>query len=293
MTEERPAQTGGGTHVVVVAYGDSATLKPCLEALRGSYKMTVIDNSSSADTKLLVESFGFDYHDPGQNLGFAAGVNRALQLRAGISEDVLLLNPDAVIDSAGVETLSERLHADPSLACVAPAQEGPSGSERVAWPVPSPWGAWLEAFGVGALHSKPVFLIGSILLVKAEALADVGLLDERFFLYAEETDWQIRALAKGWSVALVPDVQAFHVGAGTGGDRSVRLRHFHASEELLVRKHYGGFGWISYRAAKLAGSALRAIVRTGSQRAEAIERYHLFRAGPVRVRAEMGSSRAS
>jgi len=276
--------------VVVVAYGDTTTLRACLDALDGSYKTTVVDNSSSAETKLLVETLGLTYHDPGRNLGFAAGVNRALQLNAGITRDVLLLNPDAVIDVAGVEHLRDRLRSQRRLACVAPAQKGPNGSDRVAWPVPSPWGAWLEAFGLSALNPKPVFLIGSVLLIKAEALADVGLLDERFFLYAEETDWQIRAFAKGWSVELVPDVQAFHVGAGTGGDRSVRLHHFHASEELLVRKHYGPWGWLSYRAANLIGSALRAVIKTGSRRAEAIERYRLFRDGPVRVRAKIGSN---
>ncbi len=289
---ERTTRHDRGLHVVVIAYGDTNTLRPCLDALGGSYKTTVVDNSSSPETRLLVESFGFDYHDPGRNLGFAGGVNRALQLTAGVTYDVLLLNPDAVIDSAGVERLRDSLHAADGLACVAPAQEGPSGSDRVTWPVPSPWGAWLEALGLSALDDRPVFLIGSILLIKAEALADVGLLDERFFLYAEETDWQIRAFAKGWSVALVPDVQAFHVGAGTGGDRKIRLRHFHASEELLVRKHYGRSGWTSYRAAKLAGSALRAVVRTGERRSDAIEKYRLFLAGPVRALAQMGSGRA-
>jgi GT2 family glycosyltransferase len=278
--------------VVIVAYGDAATIRPCLDAIAGAHPTTVIDNSSNSQTKQLVESYGLDYHDPGKNLGFAAGVNTALKLTAGFTQDVLLLNPDAVIDAAGIERLRERLHKNHDVACVAPAQEGPSGSDRVAWPVPSPSGQWLEAFGMTALDTKPVFLIGSILLIKGEALADVGLFDERFFLYAEETDWQMRAFAKGWSAALVPEVKAFHLGAGTGGHRSVRRSHFYASEELLVRKHYGSSGWLSYRAAKLTGAALRAALRSRSRRADAVERFRYFWNSPVRLRAELGSSRA-
>ena len=68
-------------------------------------------------------------------------------------------------------------------------------------------------------------------------------LDERFFLYAEETDWAYRAHRLGWRHAAVPDVRAVHVGAGTSGDAARREAHFHASQERYLRKHYGALGW--------------------------------------------------
>ena len=86
-------------------------------------------------------------------------------------------------------------------------------------------------------------MIGSVLLLRAEALDQVGALDERFFLYAEETDWAYRAHRLGWRHAAVHEVRAVHVGAGTSGDAARREAHFHASQERYLRKHYGALGW--------------------------------------------------
>jgi glycosyltransferase involved in cell wall biosynthesis len=170
---------------------------------------------------------------------------------------------------------------------VAPAQVGPEGAARVAWPFPTPSGAWLEAAGLGRLRRGPGFLIGSVLLVRAGALDDVGPFDDAFFLYAEETDWQRRAADRGWRHALRPEVVAAHVGAGTGGDPVGRETHFQASHERYIRKHHGAAGWWSYRAAQLVGNAVRALVRTGPRRRGAALRLHLYRVGPLRAEAAL------
>ena len=131
----------------------------------------------------------------------------------------MLLNPDATISADGVLALQKELHASARLACVAPAQINPvtGATERVVWPFPSPTAAWLTAIGAGRTDRRHGFVIGSILLMRRSALDDVGELDERFFLYAEETDWQRRALDQGWTIGFVPEVAATHIGAGTGG----------------------------------------------------------------------------
>lgn len=277
-------------HVVVVAFGSVEALRACLEGLGGVFATTVIDNSRSANTRHLVESLGHRYDDPGANIGFAAGVNRALELLVGSDDDILLVNPDAVIDCAAIKVLHERLHRDPRLACVAPAQRGEDAPGKVAWPFPSPRGAWLEAFGLSSLIRGREFLIGSILLIKARALADVGLFDERYFLYAEEADWQMRAVGRGWKVALVSEVEGYHAGAGTGGDPKVRLTQFHASQERLIRKHYGRLGWLSYRGAAITGALLRSVVATEPRRSAARERLVIFRAGPTKLASSIGAT---
>ena len=97
------------------------------------------------------------------------------------------------------QPLQARLLAEPDLASVAPVQVDESGHPaRVEWPFPTPANAWREAIGLGRRQRGSRFVIGSVLLLRAEALAQVGGFDERFFLYAEETDWAYRAHLLGW-----------------------------------------------------------------------------------------------
>jgi GT2 family glycosyltransferase len=275
--------------IVIVAYGDPATLEACLAALEGVWKPVVVDNSSLPATRALAGRFGAVYVDPGRNLGFAGGVNTGLAARTDLGADVLLLNPDAMISPDGIRRLHAALCADPRLAAVGPEQVAPGGGDRarVSWPVPTPAGAWIEALGFGAKRSGRQFVIGSVLLLNSEALTEIGPLDERFFLYAEETDWEIRAMDAGWRVAVCSDVVATHIGAGTGGDPRRRETYFHASHERLIRKHYGGRGWLSYRAANVAGAAVRSVALRGAGRDKARYRLYLFSRGPCKAERAM------
>src|SRR5690606_25793028 len=120
--------------------------------------------------------------------------NHALAHRQTPGTDVLLLNPDAVIDGDGVRRLHQALRADPDLASVAPAQVDADGRPaRVVWPFPTPLRSWIEAKGLGRLNDRHEdYVIGSVLLLRAETIEQVGGFDEDFFLYAEETDWARR-----------------------------------------------------------------------------------------------------
>jgi GT2 family glycosyltransferase len=282
-----------GLDVVVVAYGAPELLDACLGSLEGSLPVVVVDNSSLPVVHEVCARHGARYVDPGRNLGFAGGVNLALRQSSRTDRDdppspdraVLLLNPDARIDPEAVARLHRFLIDHPHLACVAPRQvDGAGGGDdRVGWPFPSPAGAWVEALGLGRLRRRVDFLIGSVLLVRSTALVEVGPFDEQFFLYAEETDWQRRARDLGWGTALRADVTAVHVGAGTGGDASVREGHFHASQERYVRKYFGPTGWQVYRAAVMTGAAVRAVALPGGRGRAAARRFHLYRQGPCRV----------
>ena len=276
--------------IVVVAYGAPDLLDACLAALRGAFAVVVIDNSSSVDVRGVATAHGADYVDPGANLGFAGGVNAGIRHLTRPHGDVLLLNPDATVSPDAVAALQARLRADGGLACVAPAQVDPrdGSTARVGWPFPTPAGAWVEAVGLGRLRTHVDFLIGSVLLIRAEALDAVGPLDEEFFLYVEEIDWQRRATTGGWRVALCPEVTATHVGAGTGGDSLEREIHFHASHERYIRKYFGTTGWWVYRSAIVCGSAVRAVVLPGERRHKAGVRARLFLSGPMLVESRLG-----
>lgn len=284
-----------GPHVLIVAYGPPDQLVGCLDELGDGLPVTIVDNSSSTETRDVAESYGARYIDSGSNLGFAGGVNRGLEAIAASGDgerDVLLLNPDARITRAGVDRMHRMLHSRPRLAAVGATQTDPETGERVRvwWPFPTPTGAWVEAIGLGGLRRRHDFAIGSALLLRSTALHDVGHLDERFFLYAEETDWQRRARSRGWEIA-VAAVDATHVGAGTGGDPRQRERFFYASAERYIRKHYGAAGWQLYRAGTFLGAAVRGAVLRGERGAAARRRGALFRHGPIAVESGLVRSR--
>lgn len=271
-----------GVEVVVVAYHHADLLRQTLKPV-AALPVTVVDNSSDPAVRAVCAEVGVRYLDPGRNGGFAAGVNHGLDHRLLPGADVLLLNPDAVVDAHGIAALHRALLAEPDLASVAPSQvDGAGRPSRVAWPLPSPAGTVLEALGLGRLR-RDAYVIGSVLMLRSEALGQVGPLDESFFLYAEETDWAARAHAIGWRHALVPEVTATHLGSATSAGSGRRDAHFHASQERYHRKHFGASGWGVTRAATVAGAAVRAVVLRGVRRQEAQDRLLQYLRGPVAV----------
>ncbi|WP_309127668.1 glycosyltransferase [Microbacterium sp.] len=278
-----PGSPRTGIEVIVVAYGAVGMLRRALAPV-ADLPVTVIDNSSLPEIAALCAELGVRYRDAGANLGFGAAVNLALSDRLVPGGDVLLLNPDAEISPAGIDHLHSALRAEPDLASVGPAQVDDTGhAARVSWPFPAPHRSWLEAVGLGRLTGGPQFVIGSVLLLRAEALEQVGGFDERFFLYAEETDWAYRAHLLGWRHRAVPEVHAVHLAGGTSTDPRRREAHFHASQERYMRKHFGAVGWQSARLAAALGATARSLMLPGERGTAARRRAALYRLGPVRV----------
>jgi GT2 family glycosyltransferase len=274
-------------HVIVVAYHQPEALKTCLSTVADGLPVTVIDNSSSPAIRAVADVLRVDYIDPGANVGFGAGVNVALRrVLSGEPADVLLLNPDAVIAAADVHRLARILH-EPENDCVgalSPGLTGPDQSaQRVIWPFPTPGRAWAEALGLSRFTQSSGFAVGAVLLLRWEALQDVGLFDEQFFLYAEETDWQRRALDQGWVAQAVDGVVAVHAGGGSSTDEGHRLALFHSGGETYQRKWHGRLGWQSYRIAVLVGCLPRMMHPRQSTRRAATLRWGLYRQGPRRA----------
>lgn len=277
--------------VIVVAYGRPDLLSAALESVRGGqsesgWPIVVVDNSSDRAVESVTRLHGARYIDPGSNLGFSRAVNLGVRSLDDPRSDVLLLNPDATVDSATVAALHERLHMDRSVACVAPAQTSPDGDEqRVRWTLPTPVASWAEALGARrrAERGDP-YMIGSILMIKRDALDSVGPFDEAFFLYGEEADWQRRALDDGWRVEFCADLRGGHVGAATSDSTpDLRLRLFASGHERYTRKWHGELGWQSARCAVVVGALLRAAVASGPERRTHWRRARVYAIGPSRA----------
>lgn len=252
--------------------------------------MTVVDNSQSAAVQRVSEHRGARYVRTDRNLGFAAGVNVALRDAAcGEPCDVLLLNPDVVLSTGTIAELQAALAEDGRACAASPALVRLTGEAQGAeWPLPSPGQAWLEALGLARLDRHPRFAVGAVLLLRWEALQEVGLFDERFFLYAEEADWQRRARACGWHTVVRSTVVATHAGGAMSEDSSRRERLFYAAQELYIRKWYGSSGWFLYRLAVIVGAAVRAVLLPRPRRSEAARRLRAYLRGPRRGAAASG-----
>jgi GT2 family glycosyltransferase len=245
--------------VIVVAYGNPDLLADCLEGLGGHDPVVVVDNAADPATQAVVTHHQRTYVPAPDNPGFAAGVNLGLRSAWDGSRDVLLLNPDARIAPTQIGQLQERLHeAGSRCAAVGPQLRRPDGSpEPASWPMPSPGQVWLDALGLGRFARGDRFVTGAALLLRGDALTELGTLDERYFLYAEETDWQMRALRAGWSVAVDERVEVTHVGGASSSDEQRRARLFHRSGRLFAERWYPGFGAYAMRLGRVVAACRR------------------------------------
>ncbi|HXW33504.1 MAG TPA: glycosyltransferase family 2 protein [Acidimicrobiales bacterium] len=240
---------------LLVAYGDPRQLEECLASLKSPAPVLIVDNggpdSTPGEVERIASTYGARRLDAGGNIGFASAVNLALGSPAASDRDVLLLNPDARIGWSDVLKIQEKLRAG-HYAAASPLLRYPDGRPQTTeWPLPSVRGEWLAVAGL--LHRvKPdgTFLAGSVLMLRAEALSEVGDFDERFFLYGEEADWQRRARDQGWNTVLVPEVSAVHQGGGTSHDENERLKRFQSAAYVYIDKWYGRRGLSRYRRAE-------------------------------------------
>jgi GT2 family glycosyltransferase len=226
-----------GVSVVVVTWNAAEHVERCLESVRG-HETIVVDNGSADGTVALVrERFPDAVVIEQENKGMGGGNNAGI--RAATGTYVLLLNSDAWAVGDAVDRLSVFADAHPRAAVFGPRLVNPDGSlQRSVRGDPTLWrlateyfflrklGPRTEAFnafyGGGFAHDEPrrvESLYGAALLVRREAIDEVGLFDESFFMFSEETDWLYRFRQAGWEVWFTPDAEVVHLGGASHGGR--------------------------------------------------------------------------
>jgi GT2 family glycosyltransferase len=272
---------------VVVAYGPEQQLADCLKTVGRDLAIVVIDNGRSDEARRICAEAGASYFRPETNIGFAAAVNTAVREHRVLESDILLLNPDARLTTRNLSVMCHELHRTADLAAVSPRLINSDGSDqKVLWPIPSPGTALAAVIGAADQVSRNQFVSGAVLLLRGAALDSIGLFDERFFLYAEETDWQLRATRSGWRVAVISEATAVHLGGGTSSDPRRREILFNASGEIFARKWYGTVGWQVVRLAAIL-AATRRLITSRDRDSRAVQRRSIgdYLRGPVK-RAE-------
>ncbi len=295
--------------IVIVNWNVQALLQACLtsvyESLRRSSlagEVWVVDNASTDDSVEMVrERFPQARLMANEtNVGFAAANNQALRTMGFVSAGphelpryVLLLNPDTEVRGDALATMVRFLDANPHAGVVGAKLLYPDGClQHSAFAFPSLVQAFLDFFPLHyrLIHSRlngryprklyeggepfPIgHPLGAALMVRREVIQQVGLLDERFFIYCEEIDWCMRVKKAGWGIYCVPRAEVVHHEARS--TRQVRGEMFVAlwrSRYLLFQKHYGRFyRWAVHRIVRLGLRAERRRALASHERGEISE----------------------
>ena len=223
--------------VVVVTFNSMPWLERCLESVRG-YETIVVDHGSTDGTLELVrDRFPEVRLIEQENRGMGGGNNTGM--RAAHGRYAFLLNADAWVQGDGLERLVAFADANPYVAVVGPRLLNPDGSlQRSVRGDPTTWRlateylflrklaprtrAFNAFYGAGFDHEsvrEVESLYGAALLVRTEAADVVGLFDEDFFMFSEETDWLYRFRQAGWKVVFTPAADVVHVGGASHGGR--------------------------------------------------------------------------
>ncbi len=220
-----------------------------------SVEWLVVDCGSTDGTPEALEA---EFHNARvlrrSNIGFAAGNNVALLEAKG--RYVLLLNPDVTIARGRLADVVAALDERPSVGAASVVQCSSDGSIQLSirrFPSAArQLGEALKLSQVPGLHrlqepetrlrmyareTKVDWVVGAFLVVRSDVVRYVGGLDERFFLYSEETDWCYRIRKAGWDIHHLPVMRVVHhLGGYQNKDLAVQLTY---SKLLFVHKHFG------------------------------------------------------
>jgi GT2 family glycosyltransferase len=211
------------------------------------------------------------------NLGFAKANNVGIEQSTG--EYILLVNTDVLIRPHCISRLLEYLDEHLSVGIAGPKILNPDMTLQQSFrPFPSVANTLCRAL---ALDTLPVvsrnlpsglrgkqtgpgchadILSGCFWAVRRTALAQVGLLDEAFFIYAEDKDWCFRFWAAGWEVVYLPKAEAIHYGGASSSRQPVRFYvEMHRANLQFWRKHHGWLGEFTVRAIMLLHQITRMV----------------------------------
>ena len=249
-----------GCALVVVNYRSADLVSSCLSALSDGdapAEIVVVDNASGdgSAARLRRRHPGIRVVERAANDGFAAGVNAGFA--ATSAPFVAVLNPDTLVAPGALTRLVAHLEASPRAGVAAP---------QLLYPDATPQASAYRRFpGLGMVFldlclpvgflaqrfprldpyrvppaslrdgSRVAHVTGAALLIRRAAYDDAGPLDEGFFLYLEETEWQQRVRAAGWTVEMVPTARVVHLVRGGGAEALAPSPHYLSSVRRYLR----------------------------------------------------------
>jgi N-acetylglucosaminyl-diphospho-decaprenol L-rhamnosyltransferase len=270
--------------VVVVSYNSRDELRECVDPFLANpdTNVIVVDNASPDRSLDAVRDLPVTAIQLPRNDGFATGVNAGW--RAGSSPYVLILNPDAQIDDASLLTLARVLDEEPQVGAAAPRIHHEDGSldysQRLFPRLRStyaqalflhrvfPRATWTDELvrddEAYARRGAPDWVSGACILVRRDVLAELGGLDEAFFMYCEDIDLCRRLRSSGYQLVFEPTASVLHLG-GASAPRAGLLPALAASRVRYARKHRGRVVAFLERVGVGLGAATHALVGRGGR----------------------------
>ena len=284
--------------VVVVTWNAAAWIERCLESVSGHETIVVDHGSTDGTVELVRERFPAARLIEQENRGMGGGNNAGMRVARG--RYVFLLNSDAWVEGDGLERLVAFADAHPYVAVVGPRLRNPDGSlQRSVRGDPTLWRLATEYlflrklaprsdlfngyYGGGFEHDatrEVESLQGAALLVRREAADAVGLFDEDFFMFSEETDWLYRFRQAGWKVLFYPEAAVTHVGGASHGGR-LYVENLRGILRFFA-KHRGEREAERARRLLLAALRLRSLAFRGERRARYVDGVRFLASGDVR-----------
>ena len=240
--------------VSIVNTNSRELLLACLETLpRGNAEIVVLDNASEDGSAAAVRERFPDVRVLAQQHRAGFGANHNTVIRATEGRYVYVLNEDTTAGDWAFDRIVAYLDAHPRVAALGPRLVYPDGSlQDSAWRFPTPLVSALGLLTVGKVGVKqsgggqahPVdWVMGAALVLRREALDEVGLFDEEFFLYSEEVDLQFRLRQAGWEVHYFPDATVVHHESQFSAEiPERRINEMWRSRHRYWHKHHSGAG---------------------------------------------------
>jgi N-acetylglucosaminyl-diphospho-decaprenol L-rhamnosyltransferase len=246
-----------GLSIVITSWNTSDLLKRCLASLlrcpqRCYFEVIVTDNASTdGSSEMVMREFPtVRLIQNMANLGFARANNRGIQASRG--RYILLLNSDTVVPEGALARLTSFMDQHPDVGASGPRLLRPDGAPQPYSFGGDPTLRYLlardlkQALFHRHLHDWGTDIVqevdwvsGACLLVRRQAIEQVGLLDENIFMYFEDTDWCLRMRRAGWKVYYNPGVEVIHIGGQSLAKNPSAQRSYYRSLEYFYAKHYG------------------------------------------------------
>lgn len=259
--------------IVVVTWNAKEFTRDCLESLEQqdiaqlSSEIIVVDNASSdGTTELISERFpNVRLVKNFTNNGFAQATNIGIRLSEG--QYILLVNSDVTVPAGCLCKIFAFMEQNPEVGLMGPKMLGSDGApRRSCMRFPTLWATFCRMLALDAFTSSRTFggllmkdfnhdrvidvdvLNGWFWVVRREALATVGLLDEQFFIYGEDLDWCYRFHVNKWRVAFFPGAEATHHGGASSAKSPIRFYIEMQKANLQYwKKHHGRLAERGYR----------------------------------------------
>jgi GT2 family glycosyltransferase len=254
MDTQKP--TRPGTAVIIISCGRHEDVIRCIDSLGASTQpptaIFVVDNASPPvfasairDAHPHVEIFRNE-----ENIGFVGACNGGLRdaMAAGPFEFYMLLNDDTLIDPPMIRELETACREDPAIGVAGPVifpKEGDipwCAGGAIDWTHGKPDqvpGRWPYS---GTKRYEVDYVNGCAMMIPHTVLEDVGLFDERLFIYYEDTDFSLRVQATGRKLVVVPTATMRHLVSATTGRNSPFSIYYQTRNRLLfLRLHVPGW----------------------------------------------------